>query len=228
MKNCPNCNLELPNEAHFCPRCMYEYPRAERKRKRRSLLKRKKRFNIIVFLVVVAFLQIFGPLIRLLIPKNNEKKTTQQNPSSIEWTFRTNEMSGENPAIIHDFEDVLFTDLSYVSQILGEEIEEAYPDGEYMVHEFESVAIEVSQDERVKSIYIDYLDATDEIIEQYGIHGINGKTNREEVSGRIGNPDQNFEEEWSYRFDGERGMPSLRVFFDENDMVTALQYYTLQ
>lgn len=228
MKKCPKCNLELPSEAHFCPKCMYEYPRADRRRKRRNPLKRKKRVFIIVFLVSVAFLHILSPLLRPLIPKDNGKKTGEQNQQSIEMTFRTNEMSIDNPAIIHDFEDVLLTDLESVSQILGEEIMEAYPDEEYMVHEFESVEIEVSQDERVKSIYVDYLNATDEIIEQYGIHGINGKTSREEVRGRIGTPDQNFEEEWSYRFDGERGMPTLRVFFDENDMVTALQYYTLQ
>ena len=228
MKNCPKCNLELPNEAHFCPRCMYEYPKMARQRKRIKLIKNKKRVRIIALLVVLLLLKDFWPLLRLLIPKNDEKKTTQQNQPGIELTFRTNEMSGENPAIIHDFEDVLFTDLASVSQILGDEIEEAYPDGEYMVHEFESIEVEVSQDERVKSIYIDYLDAKDEIIEQYGIHGINGKTSREEVRGRIGSPDQNFEEEWSYRFDGERGMPTLRVFFDENDMVIALQYYTLQ
>ncbi len=228
MKNCPNCNLELPSEAHFCPKCMYEYPRVARQRKRIKFIKKKKRVRIILVLVVVLLLKDFWPLLRLLIPKSSEKETTRQNQPSIELTFRTNEMSGENPAIIHDFEDVLFTDLDSVSQILGEEIEEACPDGEYMVHEFESVEIEVSQDERVKSIYIDYMNARDEVIEQFGIHGINGKTSREEVRGRIGTPDQNFEEEWSYRFDGERGMPTLRVFFDENDMVTALQYYTLQ
>ncbi len=228
MKTCPKCNLELPSEAHFCPRCMYEYPRAERKSTSGKSLKKKKRTFVIILLVSVIFVIKFWPLIRLLIPKDNGKNTSVQSQQGIELTFRTNEMSGENPAIIHDFEDVLFTDLDSVSQILGEEIEESYPDAEYMVHEFESVEIEVSQDERVKSIYIDYLNARDEIIEQYGIHGINGKTSREEVRGRIGAPDQNFEEEWSYRFDGERGMPTLRVFFDENDMVTALQYYTLQ
>lgn len=228
MKTCPKCNLELPNEAHFCPRCMYEYPRTESKSKSGKSLKKKKRTFVIILLVSMIFIIRFWPLIRLLIPKDNGKNTSAQNQQGIELTFRTNEMTGENPAIIHDFEDILFTDLDSVSQILGEEIEEAYPDAEYMVHEFENVEIEASQDERVKSIYVDYLNATDEIIEQYGIHGINGKTSREEVRGRIGAPDQNFEEEWSYRFDGERGMPTLRVFFDENDMVIALQYYTLQ
>lgn len=228
MKNCPNCNLEVPSEAHFCPRCMYEYPRMARKRKSIKFIKKNKRVRIIVFLVVVLLLKDFWPLIRLLIPKNDEKKTTQQNPSSIEWTFRTNEMSPDNPAILHDFEDALFTDLDSVSQILGEEIEEAYPDGEYMVHEFESIELEVSQDEMVKSIYIGYSNARDEVIEQYGIHGINGKISRDEVRGRLGTPDQSFEEEWGYRFDGERGIPSLKVYFDENGMVIALWYYTLQ
>ena len=207
---------------------MYDYPRAERKSQSGKSLKKKKRTFVIILLVSVIFVIKFWPLIRLLISKDNGKNTSVQNQQAIELTFRTNEMSGENPAIIHDFEDVLFTDQDSVSQILGEEIEEAYPDVEYMVHEFESVEIEVSQDERVKSIYIDYLNARDEIIEQYGIHGINGKTSRDEVRGRLGTPNQNFEEEWSYRFDGERGMPTLRVFFNENDMVIALQYYTLQ
>lgn len=228
MKNCPNCNLELPSEAHFCPRCMYEYPRMEQPSRKSRLVKKKKSTFVIILLVSVIVVIKFFPLLKLLIPKDNGKNISVQNQPGIELTFRTNEMSLDNPEIVHDFEDVLFTDLDSVSQILGEEIEEAYPDGEYMVHEFESVEIEVSQDERVKSIYIDYLNAKDEIIEQYGIHGINGKISRDEVRGRLGTPDQNFEEEWSYRFDGERGMPSLRVFFDENDMVIALQYYTLQ
>ena len=207
---------------------MYEYPRIEQPSRKSRLVRKKKSTFVIILLVLVIVVINFFPLIKLLIPKNDGNQAIEQNQPGIELTFRTNEMSGENPAIIHDFEDVLFTDLDSVSQILGEEIEEAYPDGEYMVHEFESVEIEVSQDERVKSIYIDYMNARDEVIEQFGIHGINGKTSREEVRGRIGTPDQNFEEEWSYRFDGERGMPTLRVFFDENDMVIALQYYTLQ
>lgn len=228
MKNCPNCNLELPSEAHFCPRCMYEYPRIEQSSRKSRLVKKKKSTFVIILVVLMIVVIRFFPLLKLLIPKDNGKHTSVQNQQGVELTFRTNEMSLDNPEIIHDFENVLFTDLDSVSQMLGEEIEESYPDGEYTVHEFESVEIEVSQDERVKSIYIDYMNARDELIEQYGIHGINGKTSREEVRGRIGTPDQNFEEEWSYRFDGERGMPTLRVFFDENDMVTALQYYTLQ
>lgn len=189
MKNCPNCNLDLPSGAHFCPRCMYEYPRMAKQSNSIKLIKKKKRVRIVILLLFVIFVIKFWPLLRLLIAKDNDKNTSVQNQQGIELTFRTNEMSGENPAIIHDFEEVLFTDLDSVSQILGEETEESYPDGEYMVHEFEGVEIEVSQDERVKSIYIDYLDVRDEIIEQYGIHGINGKTSREEVRGRIGTPD---------------------------------------
>lgn len=229
MKNCPKCNLEIPNDAHFCPRCLYEYPRVERQRKKFKFRKKnKKRANILVFLVVILLLNDYWPLVRLLIPKNNDKKTNEQNQPGIELTFRTNEISLDNPEIIHDFENVLYTDLDSVSQILGEEIEEAYPDGEYMVHEFESVEIEVSQDERVKSIYIDYMNARDEVIEQLGIHGVNGKTSREEVKGTLGAPDEIFEGEWYYEFGGERGMPSLRVVYDENDIVIALQYYTVQ
>ena len=44
----------------------------------------------------------------------------------------------------------------------------------------------------------------------------------------MGVPDEIFEGEWYFEFGGERGMPSLRVVFDENDMVIALQYYTVQ
>ena len=29
MKVCPNCNMELPDEAHFCPRCMFQYEKQE-------------------------------------------------------------------------------------------------------------------------------------------------------------------------------------------------------
>lgn len=228
MKNCPKCNLELPSQAHFCPRCMYEYPRTEKHIKRRSPLIRKKRFYIIISILVVMLLQMCWPLTRVLQPKNDDKQTSEQNQPSMESTFHTNETSVDNPEVIHDFENILFAELHSVSQILGEEIVEAYPDAEYMVHEFESVMIEVSSDEKIKSIYIDYSSANDEIIEQYGIHGINGKTSREQVQSGLGTPEQNFDEEWCYRFDGERGIPSLRVFFDENGMVTALQYYTLQ
>ena len=207
---------------------MYEYPRTEKHIKRRSPLIRKKRFYIIISILVVMLLQMCWPLTRVLQPKNDDKQTSEQNQPSMESTFRTNETSVDNPEVIHDFENILFAELHSVSQILGEEIVEAYPDAEYMVHEFESVMIEVSSDEKIKSIYIDYSSAKDEIIEQYGIHGINGKTSREQVQSGLGTPEQNFDEEWCYRFDGERGIPSLRVFFDENGMVTALQYYTLQ
>ena len=207
---------------------MYEYPRTEKQIKRRSPLIRKKRFYIIISILVVMLLQMCWPLTRVLQPKNDDKQTNEQNQPSMESTFRTNETSVDNPEVIHDFENILFAELHSVSQILGEEIVEAYPDAEYMVHEFESVMIEVSPDEKIKSIYIDYSSANDEIIEQYGIHGINGKTSREQVQSGLGTPEQNFDEEWCYRFDGQRGIPSLRVFFDENGMVTALQYYTLQ
>lgn len=228
MKKCPKCNLELPSEAHFCPRCMYEYPRVERQSKRGKSVKKKKHIIAISVLVSLVFLGTFLRVIRLGNSENKDNQMDKGNQQQVVQIFRTNEMTPDNPAIIHDFEDVLFADLASISQILGEEIKESYPDEEYMVHEFESVEIEVSQDERVKSIYIDYLNAKDEIVEQYGIHGINGMTSRDGVKGRLGTPDQSFEEEWCYRFDGERGTPSLRVFFDENGIVTALQYYTLQ
>ena len=72
------------------------------------------------------------------------------------------------------------------------------------------------------------VDAEEDKIEQYGIHGLNGRTSREDVMESLGNPDQEFSDDWSYRFEGERGIPTLRVLFDESGTVTALQYYTLQ
>lgn len=29
MKECPNCSMELPDEAHYCPRCMFQYEKQE-------------------------------------------------------------------------------------------------------------------------------------------------------------------------------------------------------
>ena len=29
MKVCPNCNMELPDEAHYCPRCMFQYEKQD-------------------------------------------------------------------------------------------------------------------------------------------------------------------------------------------------------
>lgn len=228
MKNCPKCNLELPSEAHFCPRCMYEYPKIESKSKSGKSVKKKKRTFIIILLVFVILIK-FWPLIKLLIPKGNDNQIDGGNQQQVVPVFRTNDMTPDNPAIIHEFEDMLLVELGYISPILGEEVAEPYADGEYMVHEFESVEIEISQNKRVKSIYIDYLNAKDEIIEQYGIHGINGRTSRSDITEILGNPDQNLgEEEWYYRFDAEIGSPSLCIIFNENDMVTALWYYTLQ
>ena len=227
MKNCPKCNLELPSEAHFCPRCMYEYPKTESKSKSGRSVKKKKRTFLIILLVFVLLIK-FWPLIKLLIPKGNDNQIGGGNQQQVVPVFRTNDMTLDNPEVIHDFEDILFTDLDSVSQILGEEIMEAYPSVGSMVHEFESVVIAVSEDDYINCIYIDYLNAKNEIVEQYGIHGFNGNTSKEEVKGTLGAPDEIFEGEWYYEFGGERGMPSLRVVFDENDMVIALQYYTVQ
>ncbi len=228
MKQCPNCNLELPQEAHFCPRCMYEYPRIKRGYPIEKMRNRDRRTWFIILCAILIVGVQFWPLLKNMFSRDKEEQVYMQGSQEPDYIFRTNEMSVDNPDVVHDFEGVLFTDLHAVVPILGEEITEPYPDGEYMVYQFHGIEFDVSQDERIKSIYIDYLDVNEEKIEQYGIHGINGRTSREDVMRSLGNPDQEFSEEWCYRFDGERGIPTLRVIFDENGTVAALQYYTLQ
>lgn len=207
---------------------MYEYPRIQKVYPAEKMRNRdRKTLIIILFAILIVGVQ-FWPLLRNMIPRDKEEPIYMQGLQEPSYVFRTKEMSEDNPAVIHDFENILFEELSAFVPVLGEEIAEPYAEGDYMIHKFQDIEIDVSRDERIKSIYIDYLDAEEDKIEQYGIHGLNGRTSRDDVMESLGNPDQEFSDEWSYRFEGERGIPTLRVLFDESGTVTALQYYTLQ
>ena len=71
MKICPNCHLELPDEAHFCPRCMFQYPKQEihiKEKKNRALL-----WLILVGILLVGLITGFL-LVRNYMRQNSGRK----------------------------------------------------------------------------------------------------------------------------------------------------------
>ena len=70
MKECPNCSMELPDEAHFCPRCMFHYEKQEIQIKDTH----KKHMLLWVFgSVLIIGMLLMIPLVKLVMPSRVNK-----------------------------------------------------------------------------------------------------------------------------------------------------------
>ena len=67
MKECPNCSMELPDEAHYCPRCMFQYEKQEIQIKDRH---RKHIPLLLIGSVLVIGVFICMPFVRRRIQDN--------------------------------------------------------------------------------------------------------------------------------------------------------------
>lgn len=227
MKICPKCNLPLPEKIHFCPKCMYEYPKEKFiVEKSRQIKKEKLVVTAFVFILVSLALLFLGKTVLDLV-KRNDAQMKAEKQKQVEQIFQTSEDIFYNPNIVYDFREGL-ADYNLITQMLGEETESAYIDGDYTIHKFGVIEIYVAADQNVKSVSIEYANADEIVKVQYGILGINGKSTREDALKILGKPEQQYGKEWDYFFDGIIGTPTLRIVFDENNTVAELQYYTLQ
>lgn len=207
MKNCPKCGYELYDGAHFCPKCMYEYPRVEIKMTP-SRSKKKPKYIVVLLLILFATLIVIWG-------NNTESDFTvsgeNENQGSTPEIFMDEQTAIKNEDIEYDFRDDLTT---------YEEVKERLsvsPIVEFDVDDYGNVV----------SICLNYENADEASKKKYGIHGINGETTTDEVIAILGVPEQNYgETEYTYMFRGMAGMPSLIITFDDNGIVQDLLYYS--
>ena len=224
MKICPNCNMELPDEAHYCPRCMFQYEKQE--------IQIKDTHKKYILLWVIGSVLIIGmlitiPLVKLAIQsrvnKNHLDKSEIQN--IINENFRTGENIIYDSEVEYDLRDVLGSELIDMKSTLGEETDEMYRENGMDIYTFGMITVAVNQEAVVQDILIDY--TAGENKEEYGIYGIDGTSDVSSIKAILGTPDQEYEKELCYRFDREFN-PGLNITFSDDGMVEQLEYYYVQ
>lgn len=229
MKTCPQCGNMLPEESHFCPKCMYEYERAETVVPEISAqCENKKKWNqsvmaVFVLLAVVTFL--------FYVILNNDKPSSNghsENGNVVEESIKLLRTEADintdvevNYTIKYDMRNIL-PDLEDMIQFLGEPTEPITKVNEYDEYIYGDVEVLIDGAE-VYDILIDYQEA--ESPDEYGLYGICGKTTRDEVKKILGTPNQDYGNEYSYYFDGAARGPMLKIWFDSKDQVECIEYY---
>ena len=221
MKKCPNCSMELPDEAHFCPRCMFQYEKQEIQIKD-SYKKRRLLRVLISVLIIAVFIMI--SLVRNSI--QNIEKSDDLDESEIQKiideNFRTDENISYDSEIEHDLRDMLGRGFDDVKSIFGEETQEIYYEQGMTVHTFGMLTVAVNQGGAIQDVLIDYTEGENK--KEYGIYGIDGTSDVEAVKVILGTPGQEYENELIYRFDREFN-PGVIVTFSEDGIVEQLEYY---
>ncbi|MCF2684336.1 zinc ribbon domain-containing protein [Faecalicatena contorta] len=223
MKECPNCSMELPDEAHYCPRCMFQYEKQEiqindRHRKRTSLLLIGSVFVIGVFICV--------PFVRSRIQDNMNNNYTEVDIKKIvNENFRTGENIIYDSEVENDLRDVLGNEFVDMKATLGEETDEMYHENGMDIYTFGMITVTVNQEGVIQDILIDY--TVGENKKEYGVYGIAGTSDIGVVKTILGTPDQEYEKELCYRFDREFGL-GLNINFSDDGMVEQLEYYYVQ
>lgn len=223
MKECPNCSMELPDEAHYCPRCMFQYEKQEiqindRHRKRTSLLLIGSVFVIGVFICV--------PFVRSRIQDNMNNNYTEVDIKKIvNENFRTGENIIYDSEVENDLRDVLGNEFVDMKATLGEETDEMYHENGMDIYTFGMITVAVNQEGVIQDILIDY--TVGENKKEYGVYGIAGTSDIGVVKTILGTPDQEYEKELCYRFDREFGL-GLNINFSDDGMVEQLEYYYVQ
>ena len=218
MKICPNCHLELPDEAHFCPRCMFQYPKQEihiKEKKNRALL-----WLILVGILLVGLITGFL-LVRNYMRQNSGRKEVDIQ-SIREQYFDTGEDIEYDSEIENDLRDILGNEFTDVQSVFGEETEAMYQKDNMDIHTFGNVTIAVNQDAVIQDVTIDYTAEADKT--KYGIYGIGGNSDMNTVKSVLGTPNQNYGDEFCYRFDRELS-PGFNIYFSDAGVVEKLEYY---
>lgn len=224
MKKCPNCSMELPDEAHYCPRCMFQYEKQE------IQIKDTHKRHVLLWVVGSVFIigmLIVIPLVKLGIQsrvnKNHLDESEIQN--IIHENFRTGENIIYDSEVEYDLRDVLGSELIDMKSTLGEETDEIYHENGMAIHTFGMLTVAVNQEEVIQDLLIDYTAGDNK--KEYGIYGINGTSDVSSVKTILGTPDQEYENELCYRFDREFS-PGLNITFSDEGIVETLEYYYVQ
>lgn len=227
MKVCPNCNMELPDEAHFCPRCMFQYEKQEiqeiqikNSHKKTILL---WVFGSILMIGMLSIIFLAKIKIQNLVNKNYLEESDIQN--IISENFRTDENIIYDSEVKNDLKDALGSGFVDMKSTLGEETDEIYHENGMAIHTFGMLTVAVNQEEVIQDLLIDYTAGDNK--KEYGIYGINGTSDVSSVKTILGTPDQEYENELCYRFDREFS-PGLNITFSDDGMVETLEYYYVQ
>lgn len=224
MKKCPNCSMELPDEAHYCPRCMFRYEKQE--------IQVKDTHKKHILLWVLGSVLIIGMLIAILLVKHGIQSRVNKNhleesgiQNIINENFRTGEDIIYDSEVEHDLRDVLGSEFVDIQSTLGEETDKMYRENGMYIYTFGMITVAVNQEEVIQDILIDY--TTGENKKEYGVYGIDGTSDIGTVKTILGTPNQEYENELCYRFDREFS-PGLNITFSADDMVEQLEYYYMQ
>ena len=224
MKECPNCGMELPDEAHYCPRCMFQYEKQE--------IQVKDTHKKHILLWVWGSVLIIGMLIAILLIKHGIQSRVNKNhleeseiQNIINENFRTGEDIIYDSEVEHDLRDVLGSEFVDIQSTLGEETDKMYRENGMDIYTFGMITVAVNQEEVIQDILIDY--TTGENKKEYGIYGIDGTSDIGSIKEILGTPDQEYEKELCYRFDREFNL-GLNIIFSDDGMVEQLEYYYVQ
>lgn len=216
--------MELPDEAHYCPRCMFQYEKQE--------IRIKDTHKKHMLLWVAGSVLIIGILIVIPLVKFRIQNHVNQNPldeseiqNIINGNFRTDENIIYDSELENDLKDMLGSEFAAVKPTLGEETDETYQENGMDIHTFGMLTVAVNQEEVIQDLLIDYTAGDNK--KEYGIYGINGTSDVNSVKTILGTPDQEYGNELCYRFEREFS-PGLNITFSDDGMVETLEYYYVQ
>ena len=216
--------MELPDEAHYCPRCMFQYEKQEIQIKDRH---RKHIPLLLIGSVLVIGVFICMPFVRRRIQDNMNSNYTEELdiPNVINENFRTGENIIYDSEVENDLRDVLGSGVVDIKATLGEETDEMYRENGMDIYTFGMLSVAVNQEAAIQDVLIDY--TVGENKKEYGIYGIDGTTDIGNVKEMLGTPDQEYENELCYQFDREFS-PGLNITFSDEGIVETLEYYYVQ
>ena len=216
--------MELPDEAHYCPRCMFQYEKQE--------IRIKDTHKKHMLLWVAGSVLIIGILIVIPLVKFRIQNHVNQNPldeseiqNIINGNFRTDENIIYDSELENDLKDMLGSEFAAVKPTLGEETDETYQENGMDIHTFGMLTVAVNQEEVIQDLLIDYTAGDNK--KEYGIYGINGTSDVNSVKTILGTPDQEYGNELCYRFEREFSL-GLNITFSDDGMVETLEYYYVQ
>lgn len=216
--------MELPGEAHYCPRCMFQYEKQE------IQIKDTHKKHILLWVlgsVLIIGMLIANPLVKhgiqSRVNKNHLEESEIQN--IINENFRTGENIIYDSEVENDLRNVLGSEVVDIKSTLGEETDEMYRENGMDIYTFGMLTVAVNQEKVIQDILIDY--TAGENKKEYGIYGIDGTFDVSSIKAILGTPDQEYEKELCYRFDREFN-PGLNIIFSDDGMVEQLEYYYVQ
>lgn len=216
--------MELPGEAHYCPRCMFQYEKQE--------IQIKDTHKKHILLWVLGSVLIIGMLIAIPLVKHGIQSGVNKNhleESEIQNIINENFRTGENiiydSEVENDLRNVLGSEVVDIKSTLGEETDEMYRENGMDIYTFGMLTVAVNQEKVIQDILIDY--TAGENKKEYGIYGIDGTSDVSSIKAILGTPDQEYEKELCYRFDREFN-PGLNIIFSDDGMVEQLEYYYVQ